>query len=110
VCDHGFSVSFVPGHLCDTELKLCWGCHTVTSVSVICDVLQRTGRSPPCRLKCCLLRRWIHYAWRHWEQLKVVPGISWQRISRIHTMMSIDQELTCKVLLPSFTCWHEIVI
>lgn len=60
-------------------------------------------------LKRSSLRRWIHYARRHWEQLKGVPGISWQRIARSHTMMSIDQELTCKVLLHSFTFWHEIV-
>lgn len=47
-----------------------------------------------------MLSRWIHYAWRHWEQLKSVPGISWQRIAASRTMMSIDQVLACKVLLP----------
>ena len=47
----------------------------------------------------CMLSRFIHYAWRHWEQLKTIPGISWQRIAGSRTMISVDQELTCKVAL-----------
>ncbi len=44
-----------------------------------------------------MLRRYIHYVWRHWEQLKRIPGISWQRIVRCRTMMDMDEELSCKV-------------
>ena len=46
-----------------------------------------------------MLSRYIHYVWRHWEQLKHIPGISWSRIVQCRTMMSMDQELTCKVQL-----------
>ena len=52
-----------------------------------------------------LAHRWIHYAWRHWKQIKHVPGISWHRIAASYTMLHIDQELTCKVLLrPPAAC------
>ena len=46
-----------------------------------------------------LARRWIHYAWRHWDQIQHVPGMSWHRIGASSTMVHIDQELTCKVAL-----------
>ena len=48
-----------------------------------------------------LLCRWIHYAWRHWNQIKHVPGVSWRRIAASYTMMHIDEQLTCKVPLHS---------
>lgn len=55
-----------------------------------------------------LARRWIHYAWRHWNQIKHLPGVSWHRIAASYTMMHIDHELTCKValhpLLPVLGC------
>ncbi len=27
--------------------------------------------------RCLMMRRFVHYVWRHWEQLKRIPGISW---------------------------------
>ena len=49
--------------------------------------------------KECVLRRFIHYVWRHWEQLRRIPGISWPQIVRCRTMMDMDRELSCKVQL-----------
>ncbi|CAL5220658.1 g2704 [Coccomyxa viridis] len=45
-----------------------------------------------------IVLRFVHYVWRHWEQLKRIPGISWPRIVRCRNMMDMDRELSCKAL------------